>query len=191
MVNVIENDPAWGESGSLHAWPEASDMHGQTWQLDKVRSPEHHTCRKFYIPPEQAVSWAALRHEGKRCALRLEWSAQELPYLGLWVDEGVYNSRPVAAFEPTNAYYDSLVWAVENGRVPVLEAGDAAEWRLTIRYQTLASRGEASARVQVDGSRTHRADASPLHYASSRSGLSRMYRLMRCHSTSSRMTRSK
>lgn len=133
MVNVIANDPAWGESGSLHAWPEATDIHGQTWQLDKVRSPEQHTCRKFYIPPEQAISWAALRHEGKHCALRLEWSAQELPYLGLWVDEGVYNSRSAAAFEPTNAYYDSLVWAVANGRVPVLEVGDVAEWRLTIR----------------------------------------------------------
>lgn len=133
MVNVIADDPAWGLSGRRYAWPQALDRHGHPWRLDRVRSVDNHTCRKFYIPPESPVAWAALLHEGKGCQLRVEWSAAELPYLGLWVDEGVYNNLPVAAFEPSNAYYDSLLWALENGRVPMLQPGQEHHWQIRLR----------------------------------------------------------
>lgn len=132
LINVIQDDPAWGDSGTLHNWPMAVDRRGQTWQLDRVRPPDNHTCRKFYVPPEQPVGWAGLVHEGKGCQLRMEWSPAELPYLGLWVDEGSYNSLPVAACEPSNAYYDSLVWAIENGRVPTLAPGQVHHWQIRL-----------------------------------------------------------
>jgi len=136
MVNVIHDDPAWGLSETLHPWPQAIDRQGRAWRLDRVRSPEKHTCRKFYVPPEQPVAWAALVHEDKGCQLRMEWSPAELPYLGLWVDEGSFNSLPVAAFEPSNAYYDSLVRAAENGRVSYLEPGQEHHWQIRIRLST-------------------------------------------------------
>lgn len=142
MVNVIDDDPAWGQAGRFVEWPEAVDRDGQPWHLDRVRSAEHHTCRKFYVPPEQPVSWAALFQEEKRCQLRLEWSPLELPYLGLWVDEGSYNSLPVAAFEPSNAYYDSLVRSVENGRVSILEPGKERSWKLRIKLGAAAFRNK-------------------------------------------------
>jgi galactose mutarotase-like enzyme len=134
VVNVIDQDPAWGPAGSLHAWPAAVDRTGQTWRLDRVRPAHHHTCRKFYVPPEQPASWAALVHEGKGCQLRMEWSPSELPYLGLWVDEGAYNSLPAAAFEPSNAYYDSLARAVEKNKVPYLKPGEVCTWTLRINF---------------------------------------------------------
>jgi galactose mutarotase-like enzyme len=136
IINVIANDPAWGAVGTQHAWPEAVDRNGRAWRLDRVRSVENNACRKFYILPTEPVAWAALLHEGKCCQLRLEWSPVELPYLGLWIDEGSFNSVPVAAFEPSNAYFDSLLWAIQNERVPVLKPGDVQRWRLTIRLST-------------------------------------------------------
>lgn len=132
MINVIQDDPAWGASGNLHAWPQAIDRNGLSWRLDRVRSPDNLACRKFYVPPEQSVAWAALVHEDKKCALRLEWSPVELPYLGLWVDEGMFNSLPVAAFEPSNAYYDSLVWAISNRRAPTLEPDQVCHWQIRL-----------------------------------------------------------
>jgi hypothetical protein len=48
------------------------------------------------------------------------------------VDEGVYNSQPVAAFEPSNGYYDSLAWAVDNGRAATLQPGSSQAWTLRI-----------------------------------------------------------
>jgi galactose mutarotase-like enzyme len=134
MVNVIVDDPAWGDAETAQAWPEAVDRHGHTWRLDRVRSTEHHTCRKFYVPPESPVGWASLVQEDKGCLLQMEWDVAELPYLGLWVDEGVHNSLPVAAFEPSNAYYDSLVWALENDRLPWLEPGQEHAWQIRVRF---------------------------------------------------------
>jgi galactose mutarotase-like enzyme len=132
MVNVIDNDPVWGEAGALRPWPAAADRQGRLFHLDRVRPAETKACRKFYVPPEQSIGWATLVHEGKGCQLRLDWSPEKLPYLGLWVDEGVYNNLPVAAFEPSNAYYDSLARALDHGRISILEPGELQEWTVRI-----------------------------------------------------------
>ena len=133
VVNVIEDDPLWGEAGALCDWPAARGADGVLYPLDRVRSASRHACRKFYLPPEQPVAWAALLHEGKGCRLQMAWSPDELPYLGLWVDEGMYNSLPAAAFEPSNAYYDSLTRAIANQKVTTLSPGEVKNWRLQLR----------------------------------------------------------
>ncbi len=137
LINVIAGDPAWGAAGTLHAWPQAAAADGSLWQLDRVREVSHRSCRKFYVPPELPTAWAALVHEGLGCQLRLDWSATELPYLGLWVDEGTYNARPVAAPEPCTGYYDSLERAVQNGKVPVLAPGAQHTWAIRITLSDL------------------------------------------------------
>jgi galactose mutarotase-like enzyme len=132
VVNVIANDPLWGEAGAAWSWPQAVCADGQLWRLDRVRSVENHACRKFYLPPDEPVAWAALLDERLGCQIQLEWSPRDTPYLGLWVDEGMYNAVPVAALEPSNAYYDSLERAVKNDRVSVLQADQTASWTLRI-----------------------------------------------------------
>jgi len=93
---------------------------------------ETSACRKFYIPPETSVSEAGLVHEKLKCSLRLSWLSEDLPYLGVWVDEGVYNSSPVAALEPTSGYYDSLERALEYQKVSFLQPGETRLWTLKI-----------------------------------------------------------
>ncbi|HLO29748.1 MAG TPA: hypothetical protein VK249_11465 [Anaerolineales bacterium] len=132
VVNVIDGDPVWGKAGGVSGWPEAASADGRRWRLDRIASALNHTCRKFYIPPDQPVSWAALVDENLGCRLRLDWSSSAAPYLGLWVDEGMYNSAPVAALEPSNGYYDSLETAIRNKRVAVLDVRKAQSWSIRI-----------------------------------------------------------
>lgn len=132
VVNVIEGDPAWGKAGEVCDWPRAVDRNGQAWQLDRVGPAANRACRKFYSPPEQAEGWAALMDEKLGCQMRLEWPAEVVPYLGVWVDEGMYNSAPVVALEPSNGYYDSLERAVENRRVLWLAPGETATWTVRV-----------------------------------------------------------
>lgn len=134
LVNVIEDDPAWGAAGKCCAWPEAKDGDGRMWSLDRVRSADNRACRKFYLPPDQSIGWAALVHEERKCQLRLSWSPEDLPYFGLWVDEGAYNTLPVAAPEPCNGYYDSLERAIRNARVTILEPGMEKHWKLRVQF---------------------------------------------------------
>lgn len=132
LVNVIAADPAWGAAGSSVSWPTAEALDGQAWTLDRVGPANQHTCRKFYVAPEQPVSWAALKHGQSKSRLRLEWDTAELPYLGIWVDEGAYNSRPAVALEPSNGYYDNLVKAVDHHRCGCLKPGSRCAWTLRV-----------------------------------------------------------
>ena len=134
MVNVIESDPNWGKSGDTHLWPEAIAANGDTQRLDRVAPVETHSCRKFYVMPEQPARWVGLANERLGCQLFMEWMPDEIPYLGLWVDEGKYNAVPVAAPEPSNGYYDSLERAVSNHKVMILEPGETRDWMLVLRF---------------------------------------------------------
>jgi galactose mutarotase-like enzyme len=132
VVNIIDGDPRWGEVGSLYAWPAAVSVDGESLRLDCAGAVEKRACRKFYLPPNKPVSWAALVDENLGCQLRMDWSPSELPYVGLWVDEGMYNSVPVVALEPSNGYYDSLERAVLNKKISVLDPQQVASWTLRI-----------------------------------------------------------
>lgn len=136
LVNVIDPDPVWGRAGVSCAWPQAVAANGQALRLDRVGPAENRACRKFYLPPEQPISWCALADEALGCQLRLDWSPSENPYAGLWVDEGAYNTAPVAAPEPSNGYYDSLERAVSNRRVAWLDRGQTVRWALRVNLET-------------------------------------------------------
>jgi galactose mutarotase-like enzyme len=133
VVNIIEDDPVWGNAGGLVSWPESISGTGRVWRLDRVRPVEHHTCRKINTQPQQPVSWAALVDEHLGCQLRLEWPSDFAPYLGLWIDEGMYNTASVAALEPSNGYYDSLERAVQNQMITWLKPGQEITWKMQVQ----------------------------------------------------------
>jgi galactose mutarotase-like enzyme len=137
VVNVIADDPVLGKADELCTWPEAISTTGQAWRLDRVRPVENHTCRKIYTIPEQPVSWAALVDKKLGCQLRLDWPSGFSPYLGLWIDEGTYNTAPVAALEPANGYYDSLERAIQNQRYATLAPGQEAVWAIKVCLGTV------------------------------------------------------
>jgi galactose mutarotase-like enzyme len=132
VVNVIQGE-VWGAAGERYPWPHPRSKDGRSWELERVRPADSHDCRKFYLPPESPVSLAAVVNRHLGCSLRMEWSPEELPYLGIWVDEGTYNPQPVVALEPSNGYYDSLQAAVANQRVGRIQPGGRQSWSLVVR----------------------------------------------------------
>lgn len=131
VVNVVSGG-AWGEEGIRVSWPRAKSAAGTNWQLDQIRPAEAHDCRKFYLPPDKPVSWAGLMQPDCKCSLRLSWQTEEIPYLGIWVDEGAYNPQPTVALEPSNGYYDSLATAVSLGRALILQPAEKRHWSLRL-----------------------------------------------------------
>ncbi len=125
MMIQASDTPTLPGKGALLTWP-VHDGH----RLDRVGTSG--TDRKLYAPPDEPLSWVVLHEPG--ASLRLEWSAAELPYMGLWVSEGVYTPHRTAAPEPSNGYYDSLALAWENRRYTTLKAGEALNWALTARF---------------------------------------------------------
>jgi galactose mutarotase-like enzyme len=132
VVNVIQGE-VWGAAGERYPWPHPRSKDGRSWELERVRPADSHDCRKFYLPSESPASWAAVVNRQLGCSLRMEWSPEELPYLGIWVDEGTFNPQPVVALEPSNGYYDSLQAAVANQRVGRIQPGKRQSWSLVVR----------------------------------------------------------
>ena len=132
VVNVHAMAP-WGAHGLRYAWPNARTLDGRTWDLRRVGPTTLRDCRKFYVPPEQSVDWAGLRQSDCGAWLRLEWDSSALPYLGIWIDEGIWATAPTVTLEPTNGFYDSLTMASDNHRIQRLSAGETRFWDVTVR----------------------------------------------------------
>ncbi len=131
LVNVVAGPP-WGEAGARYPWPAAKDQTGRTWWLDRVGPTSNRDCRKFYIPPETSSGWVKLEQTQSGHGLRLAWSAEQIPYMGLWIDEGAYSAEPVAAPEPASAFYDSLAKAWDLERASLLEPARPHHWEVTV-----------------------------------------------------------
>jgi galactose mutarotase-like enzyme len=128
VVNVADH-PLWGAPDRLLDYPLTA---GIAQPLNRVGDPSRKDYRKYYVPPEQSVSSAALVQEDIGRRLHLSWDSAVAPYLGVWVDEGTYSRGTTVALEPASGYYDSLALAMHNRRVAVLPPGGRVSWRLTV-----------------------------------------------------------
>jgi galactose mutarotase-like enzyme len=121
-----------GEVGQRHTWSWAQSHDGKDVALDRVDSLALSAARKYYLLPDQPVSWAMLRDGERGSWLRLSWDAAQVPYLGVWMDNGQINSTPTIALEPATGFYDNLVLAYENKRIPVFQPGETRSWELIV-----------------------------------------------------------
>jgi len=133
VINTIPESWGWGPPETRFAWPEATSLDGRSVRLDRVGPPSLRQGRKLFAMPQVRPSWAAVLRRSSRHWLRFEWNADEVPYLGLWVDEGALNHESVVAPEPTTGWYDDLALAWQKGRVVTVEGGGIQHWSLTVR----------------------------------------------------------
>jgi galactose mutarotase-like enzyme len=131
-VLAVQPIADWAPIGTPLDWPVTRTPDAARLQLDRVTTADAHTSRKVYTHPDQAVGWAMLTETDCGHWLRMAWDPAQIPYLGIWVDEGQYNPALTVALEPSTGFYDSLVWAVDNARIPVLKPGERLDWSLTV-----------------------------------------------------------
>ncbi|MFD1179130.1 hypothetical protein ACFQ3W_22890 [Paenibacillus puldeungensis] len=113
-------------TGKHYAWKELS-MVGETQTGDG---------RKYYIPGIHKEGWCGLVGANSGEWLRMSTDPKKVPYLGIWVDEGMGNDRNVIALEPSIGYYDRLDRAIGNGTAPVIKPGQTIEWSLSVSLGT-------------------------------------------------------
>ncbi|MCU0513417.1 MAG: hypothetical protein MUE40_12715 [Anaerolineae bacterium] len=101
--------------------------------LATVGPPQRRDYRKVYLPPAQPLTGACVREDATGARLCLSWDGRDVPYLGIWMDEGTYTRESTVALEPATGYYDSLSLAIQHRRVAVVPAGGSAQWWLALR----------------------------------------------------------
>jgi hypothetical protein len=136
VLRVYDPGMGWSAEGTHQSWPETLDPGGPPVRLDRVGAVSRDDCRKLYVPAELRVSWAGLVDASSGNWLRLKWNAGMVPYLGVWVDEGCFNTVSTVALEPTTGFYDSLATAVQAGRILTLPPNAAREWEVVVEVGT-------------------------------------------------------
>jgi galactose mutarotase-like enzyme len=136
VLRVYDPRMGWQPNGVVQKWPDALDPDGHPVRLDRVGAVSRKDCRKLYLTPEQRANWAGLVDATSGNWLRLTWDAIVVPYLGVWVDEGCFNTVSTVALEPTTGFYDSLATASEAGRVMNIPAQTSQEWEVVVEVGT-------------------------------------------------------
>lgn len=90
--------------------------------------------RKFYFEGKVPVSWSGLYGQDSENFLIVSVPQEKVPYLGVWMDEGMFNDRVTCALEPSIGYYDSLDRAVGNGTAQKVPAHASFEWSLELSF---------------------------------------------------------
>lgn len=152
VINTIPADWGWGEPETRFEWPNATSLDGRLMRIDRTGPPTLEQGRKFFTPPEISASWVGLVRHPERDWLQMEWDSEKIPYLSVWVDEGVLNPLSVVALEPTTGYYDSLAVAWKNKQVTMIEPGETQSWTLTVRLGTREHPFPAGDSMQNPGS---------------------------------------
>lgn len=133
VCNILDASWGWGDPETSFNWPQATRPDGQLFQLDRVGSASLGNARKFFVTPDTRAGWAEVVSLSGGAWLRMEWNADKVPYLGLWIDEGAISHTSVVAPEPMTGFYDSLAIAWAKKEVTILGPGVTVTWSLSVR----------------------------------------------------------
>jgi galactose mutarotase-like enzyme len=119
------------ESGRLYDWPAGDGRFHQ--RLDRIGPVSALDSRKFYVEGPLSQGWTGLYESDSGEYIKLEWSPEELPYLGIWINEGNVTEKAICALEPCNGYYDSLAEAARQDKLIRIAPRAVTSWDLVVR----------------------------------------------------------
>jgi len=127
----VEGSPLYSAADTI-PWPSPSQS-----DLSIVGPPDGSLAAKLFAGPLR-LGWCALFRPSLGEGVELTFSADTLPYLGLWIcraawPEAAPRKQYTVAFEPTSAPHDSLTVAEQDGTAWRLLPGERREWKLAFR----------------------------------------------------------
>jgi hypothetical protein len=87
---------------------------------------------KFYYSGKINDGWSGMFGLESDSFLIVSVPVDKVPYIGIWMDTGMFNDRVTCALEPSIGYYDSLETALSNGTSQKILPKSSFEWHLDI-----------------------------------------------------------
>jgi len=136
MGRIINSVPGrrLGAYGAMHDFPLA-DLSGGRFDLGTVpaRNPEGY--QKYFFCGPVTEGWCELREPSGGLRIRLSFPPPDVPYLGMWLNEGGYAGQYNIAPEPCTGAMDRPDFARMWGMASELEGGGSREWYLAIEVE--------------------------------------------------------
>jgi len=123
-----------GGFGQVYEWPKPQGGNSLKLDLDRVGSPALRRYAKFYALGKVAEGWCALRDEMSGETIGLSYPPLQVPYLGLWINEGGLAGQYNIALEPCTGALDNLATSVNWGQAALLAAKSEQEWFLNLSF---------------------------------------------------------
>jgi hypothetical protein len=147
--NIMNTVPGsvLGAYGNRFDFPLARTADGKTWDLAEIGPPSRKTYFKYFFMDDLQEGFAILHDPKTRDTVGFAWPVAQVPYLGMWVNEGGWADIYHMAFEPCTAPFDRWDIARLWGRLPVIPPSGSLHWELRLTV----GQSDNPRRVKGDG----------------------------------------
>ena len=118
--------------GRVYRFPRCQLADGGCLDLGRIPPRNATGYQKYYFQGAATEGWCELRYPTNGLAVRLTFPVQQVPYLGMWVNEGGWNGDYNVAPEPATGGMDRIDAARLWGMNSVLPARQSRDWWLRI-----------------------------------------------------------
>jgi len=130
-VNAVSG-PTLGGYGRELDFPLARRPDGGDIRLDTMPARNGTGYQKYWFADRVSEGWCMLRDDASSLTVGMAFPKEEVPYLGMWLNEGGYGGQYNIAPEPASAPMDRIDAAKLWGRGSALPPRSMIEWRLVI-----------------------------------------------------------
>ena len=146
IINTVAG-PALGGYGGRFGFPKATTADGREWDLSRVGPNDGRYFFKYFFLDTLAEGFALLHDSETRETMGMAWPIEQVPYLGMWVNEGAWAGMYDVAPEPCTAPFDRWDTARQWGKLPVIPPCGSQQWNLRITVGLVNN----PCRVEPDG----------------------------------------
>jgi len=132
-VSMSSND--WlGQRGNKLSWPHYC-LPDREVRLDRMPMPDDGVYYKIYAAAPMSEGWCSIEDEATGESFTFTYSADCLPYLGLWMNAKGWGGEYHLALEPSSGYLDNLGEARQQERCAILQSHNNQQWELVCTIQ--------------------------------------------------------
>lgn len=134
VLNVQQSSKL-GEPGALLLFANRTDSDAGQPSPGAVQPASAESTSKFYVNGAVEEGEASATLNRGALVYRLRFPCDEVPYLGVWVNEGGFKGEYNCALEPATGFYDSLATAHGNKTVAPIPPGATRSWWMEIALE--------------------------------------------------------
>ncbi len=134
IVNAVPGKrlPDYGRS---YDFPIAQLADGSKFNLSIVPEKNEFGYQKYYFLCKVTQGWCILYDPAKKLNIGLSFPKEQVPYLGMWLNEGGWDGQYNIAPEPATGAMDSITAAKLWQAGSILKAGQSLDWYLNIDFK--------------------------------------------------------
>jgi len=146
ILNTVPG-PGLGAYGEWYNFPNARTKDGRELDLTRIGPPEGKLYFKYAILDRLEEGFAIIHDPKTRETVGMVWPAEQVPFLGIWVNEGGWEDCYHVAPEPCTAPFDGWDIARKWGKLPTIPPFGCQQWEMRITIDLT----ENPKRVELDG----------------------------------------